>query len=71
LKSKLSNRKTEGGIAHYKSGVFSDGENSIGYKASCNFTLNGLSENLEELEAFLSWENGRFKQTHQKADENH
>ena len=24
-----------------------------------NFTLYGLSENLEELEAFLSWENGR------------
>lgn len=47
------------GIAHYKSGVFSDGENFVGYKASCNFTLFGLSENLEELEAFLSWENGR------------
>jgi superfamily II DNA or RNA helicase len=47
------------GIAHYKSGVFSDGENFVGYKASCNFTLYGLSENLEELEAFLSWENGR------------
>lgn len=47
------------GIAHYKSGVFSDGIESVGYKASCNFTLYGLSENLEELEAFLSWENGR------------
>lgn len=47
------------GIAHYKSGVFFDGENYVGYKASCNFTLYGLSENLEELEAFLSWENGR------------
>lgn len=47
------------GIAHYKSGVFSDGENYVGYKASCNFTFFGLSENLEELEAFLSWENGR------------
>jgi superfamily II DNA or RNA helicase len=47
------------GIAHYKSGVFSDGVDKIGYKASCNFTLYGLSENLEELEAFLSWENGR------------
>src|SRR6218665_3838692 len=47
------------GIAHYKSGVFSDGENYVGYKASCNFTWFGLSENLEELEAFLSWEDGR------------
>lgn len=47
------------GIAHYKSGVFSDGKDFVGYKASCNFTLYGLSENLEELESFLSWENGR------------
>ena len=59
IEIKVIKPKNSGGIAHYKSGVFSDGENSIGYKASCNFTLNGLSENLEELEAFLSWENGR------------
>lgn len=47
------------GIAHYKSGVFFDGENSIGFKASCNFTAYGLLENLEELDVFLSWENSR------------
>ncbi|WP_088161332.1 DEAD/DEAH box helicase family protein [Sphingobacterium sp. G1-14] len=47
------------GIAHYKSGVFSDGSDYVGYKASCNFTWNGLSENLEELQAFLSWEEER------------
>lgn len=47
------------GIAHYKSGVFSDGQNAIGYQASCNFTYYGLSENLEHLQAFLSWEDGR------------
>lgn len=47
------------GIAHYKSGVFRDGQDAVGYKASCNFTYYGLSENIEELEAFLSWENGR------------
>lgn len=46
------------GIAHYKSGVFTDGQNFVGYKASCNFTLYGLSENLEELQAFLDWEDG-------------
>jgi len=59
IEIKVVKPKNGRGIAHYKSGVFCDGENSIGYKASCNFTLNGLSENLEELEAFLSWENGR------------
>jgi superfamily II DNA or RNA helicase len=51
--------KTGKGIAHYKSGVFSDGINSVGFKASCNFTAYGLLENLEELDAFLSWENAR------------
>ncbi|MBK8489226.1 MAG: DEAD/DEAH box helicase family protein [Bacteroidetes bacterium] len=59
IEIKVIKPKNGKGIAHYKSGVFSDGENYVGYKASCNFTLFGLSENLEELEAFLSWENGR------------
>ena len=59
IEIKVIKPKSGKGIAHYKSGVFSDGKNYVGYKASCNFTLFGLSENLEELEAFLSWENGR------------
>ena len=59
IEIKVIKPKNGKGIAHYKSGVFSDGKESVGYKASCNFTLYGLSENLEELEAFLSWENGR------------
>lgn len=56
---KVIKPKNGNGIAHYKSGVFYDGQNYVGYKASCNFTLYGLSENLEHLEAFLSWEDGR------------
>ena len=32
---------------------------SMGFKASCNFTAYGLLENLEELDAFLGWENNR------------
>lgn len=59
IEIKVIKPKNGKGIAHYKSGVFSDGQDYVGYKASCNFTLYGLSENLEELEAFLSWENGR------------
>lgn len=59
IEIKVIKPKAGKGIAHYKSGVFGDGQDYIGYKASCNFTLYGLSENLEELEAFLSWENGR------------
>ena len=47
------------GISHYKCGVFSDGENKVGFSGSCNFTAFGLLENLERIDAFLSWENGR------------
>lgn len=61
IEIKVIKPKNGRGISHYKSGVFSDGQDSIGYKASCNFTYYGLSENIEELEAFLSWENGRSK----------
>lgn len=47
------------GISHFKSGLFIDRSEKVGFKASCNFTAYGLLENLEELDAFLSWENGR------------
>jgi superfamily II DNA or RNA helicase len=47
------------GISHYKSGVFFDGNDKVGFSGSCNFTAFGLLENLEEIDAFLSWENGR------------
>lgn len=59
IQIKVIRPKNGKGIAHYKSGVFSDGKDTIGYQASCNFTYYGLSENIEQLEAFLSWENGR------------
>lgn len=51
--------KTGNGISHFKSGAFYDSNNAVGFKASCNFTAYGLLENLEELDAFLSWENSR------------
>jgi superfamily II DNA or RNA helicase len=59
IEIKVIKPKNGKGISHYKSGVFSDGQNAVGYQASCNFTYYGLSENIEQLEAFLSWENGR------------
>lgn len=59
IEIKVIKPKNGKGIAHYKSGVFSDGQDAVGYHASCNFTYYGLSENIEQLEAFLSWENGR------------
>lgn len=44
------------GIAHYKSGLFYDGLDYVGYIGSCNFTLAGLTQNLEELRVDLDWD---------------
>lgn len=59
IQIKIIKPKYGKGIAHYKSGAFYDGSDTVGFKASCNFTAFGLLENLEELDAFLSWENSR------------
>ncbi len=59
IQIKIIKPKYGKGIAHYKSGAFYDGVDTIGFKASCNFTAFGLLENLEELDGFLSWENSR------------
>lgn len=59
IQIKVVTPKGRKGIVHYKSGIFSDGSDVVGFKASCNFTAFGLLENLEELDAFLSWENSR------------
>jgi superfamily II DNA or RNA helicase len=59
IQIKIIKPKHSIGIAHYKSGIFSDGQDSIGFSGSCNFTAFGLLENLESIDCFLSWENGR------------
>ncbi|KAB1065604.1 DEAD/DEAH box helicase family protein [Salibacter halophilus] len=53
--------KGKKGIAHYKSGIFSDGFHRVKFKASCNFTTYGLMENLEELDVDLEWEDQQAK----------
>lgn len=59
IEIKIIKPKGGQGIAHYKSGVFGDGHDFVGYQSSCNFTFYGLSENLEQLLAFSSWEGNR------------
>ena len=66
IEIKIIKPKSKGGISHYKSGVFVDGKDTVSYKASCNFTLYGLAGNLEELQAFLSWDNDQSNQLIQK-----
>ena len=47
------------GIASYKAGIFSDGENSVSFDSSTDFNSRGWLENFEEVETYLSWEEGR------------
>lgn len=41
------------GIAHYKTGLFSDGQTEIGFDGSCNFTAAGLLNNLERVTVII------------------
>ncbi len=59
IQLKLIRPKYGQGISHYKNGIFYDKNDYVGFSASCNFTAYGLLENLERLDAFLSWENSR------------
>lgn len=59
IQIKIIKPKYGHGISHYKSGIFHDSDNSVGFNASCNFTSSGLLANLEEIEAYLSWEEGK------------
>ena len=47
IEFKIIRPKNSQGISHFKSGFFSDGFNSIGFKATCNFTATALLSNLE------------------------
>lgn len=47
------------GVVHFKSGIFYDQEDAVLFKGSCNFSASAFLENLEQLDAFLSWENSR------------
>lgn len=59
IQIKVIKPKDGRGIAHYKSGVFGDGIDYVGFNASCNFTAFGLLENLEKLNCHLSWDDKR------------
>lgn len=56
IEIKIIKPKGSPGIAHYKSGIFSDENNQILFKGSCNFTANALFNNLEEIGVKLSWD---------------
>ncbi len=62
IQLKIIRPKDGRGISHYKSGLFFDGKDYVGYDASCNFTAYGLLDNLEKLKTYLSWENERSYQ---------
>jgi superfamily II DNA or RNA helicase len=45
------------GIAHQKTGIFTDGANDVLFSGSCNFTAMALLGNIENLSTRLSWDN--------------
>jgi superfamily II DNA or RNA helicase len=49
--------KVGDGIAHQKTGIFSDGQNEVLFDGSCNFTAMALLGNIEKLSARFSWDN--------------
>lgn len=59
LQLKIICPKSGQGISHYKKGIFSDGNNDVGFSGSCNFTAFGIIENLESVEIYLDWEDKR------------
>lgn len=59
IEIKIIKPKNRKGISHYKSGVFSDGINLVGFNSTCNFSYFGFVENLEHLDCSLSWEDER------------
>lgn len=59
IEIKIIKPKNRRGISHYKSGIFSDGENLVGFNSTCNFSYFGFIENLEHLDCNLSWEDTR------------
>lgn len=44
------------GIAHTKTGVFSDGVNKVGFDGSCNFSRAALIDNIESLTVSCDWD---------------
>lgn len=44
------------GISHTKSGIFSDGINTVGFDGSCNFSRTALVDNIESLTVSCNWD---------------
>jgi superfamily II DNA or RNA helicase len=44
------------GISHMKSGAFYDGQNTVVFNGSCNFTRTALIDNIESIDAFCDWD---------------
>ena len=53
---KIITVKNEQGIAHTKEGIFSDGQNFVGFNGSCNFTQTALIGNKESIFVSCDWD---------------
>ena len=48
--------KNKDGISHTKTGIFCDGENTITFEGSCNFSGNALLQNIESFTISCDWD---------------
>ena len=48
--------KNKDGISHTKTGIFYDGENTISFEGSCNFSGNALLHNIESFTISCDWD---------------
>ncbi|MDR0681154.1 MAG: DEAD/DEAH box helicase family protein [Dysgonamonadaceae bacterium] len=56
IEVKIIANKNEQGIAHTKEGIFSDGQNFVGFNGSCNFTQTALIGNKESIFVSCDWD---------------
>lgn len=60
IEIKIVQPKDHNGIAHTKSGVFSDEKNKISFEGSCNFTRAALVDNIESFSVSCDWDGEIF-----------
>ena len=67
IEIKIITPKDTEGIAHTKEGVFADGDNTVGFNGSCNFSRTALLENKESIDVNCDWDgeisNAKLKNT--------
>lgn len=72
IEIKIIAPKNDQGIAHTKTGLFSDNKNQISFNGSCNFSSTALIDNIESIDVNCDWDGeisvAKLQNTKQKFD---